>query len=66
MASFQTFVAWRYLLVRERKVSKAAIWVAAVGLELETAAALPPAAELGLTVKIWTARRPALAERSAA
>ena len=32
MASFQTFVAWRYLLVRERKVSKAAICVAAVGL----------------------------------
>lgn len=41
-------------------------WVAAVGLELETTAALPPAAEAGLTVKIWTARRPALAERSAA
>ncbi|MFZ4607329.1 MAG: ArsR/SmtB family transcription factor [Caulobacter sp.] len=41
-------------------------WVTAAGLELETAAALPPAAEAGLTVKIWTARRPALAERSAA
>jgi ArsR family transcriptional regulator len=41
-------------------------WVTAAGLELETTAALPPAAEAGLTVKIWTARRPALAERSAA
>ena len=41
-------------------------WVAAAGLELETAAALPPASVAGLTVKIWTARRPALAERSAA
>ena len=41
-------------------------WVDAAGLELETAAALPPVSEAGLTVKIWTARRPALAERSAA
>lgn len=41
-------------------------WLDAGGLELESAAALPPASDAGLTVKIWTARRPALAERSAA
>lgn len=41
-------------------------WFNLSGLELESAAALPPASDAGLTVKIWTARRPALAERSAA
>ena len=41
-------------------------WFNAAGLELDSAAALPPASDAGLTVKIWTARRPALAERSAA
>ena len=41
-------------------------WLEAGGLALDSVAALPPAAEAGLTVKIWTARRPALAERSAA
>lgn len=41
-------------------------WLETAGLELDSAAALPPASEAGLTVKIWTARRPALAERSAA
>ncbi|MDP1632844.1 MAG: metalloregulator ArsR/SmtB family transcription factor [Caulobacter sp.] len=41
-------------------------WLEAAGLTLETAAALPPASEQGLTVKIWTARRPALAKRNAA
>jgi ubiquinone/menaquinone biosynthesis C-methylase UbiE/DNA-binding MarR family transcriptional regulator len=40
-------------------------WFDGAGLALETATALPPAAA-GLTVKIWTARRPAQAERSAA
>ena len=41
-------------------------WLNAAGLVLESAKALPPVAGAGLTVKIWTARRPALAERSAA
>jgi ArsR family transcriptional regulator len=41
-------------------------WFDAAGLELDSVAALPPASDAGLTVKIWTARRPALAERSAA
>lgn len=41
-------------------------WLELAGLTLESAAALPPAADAGLTVKIWTARRPALAERNAA
>ncbi|MCF8504259.1 MAG: metalloregulator ArsR/SmtB family transcription factor [Caulobacter sp.] len=40
-------------------------WFDGAGLALEAATALPPAAA-GLTVKIWTARRPAQAERSAA
>ena len=41
-------------------------WFAAAGLTLESTQNLPPLAEQGLTVKIWTARRPAIAERSAA
>lgn len=41
-------------------------WLDISGLELESAAALPAASDAGLTVRIWTARRPALAERSAA
>ncbi|MFA7262052.1 MAG: metalloregulator ArsR/SmtB family transcription factor [Caulobacter sp.] len=41
-------------------------WLKQAGLALESADALPPATGAGLTVKIWTARRPALAERSAA
>ena len=41
-------------------------WFEGAGLELASAAALPPASDAGLTVKIWTARRPALAERNAA
>ncbi|MFZ5670954.1 MAG: ArsR/SmtB family transcription factor [Pseudomonadota bacterium] len=41
-------------------------WLAAGGLGVESARALPPAGGRGLTVRIWTARRPALAERSAA
>ena len=40
-------------------------WFDGAGLALEATTALPPAAA-GLTVKIWTARRPAQAERSAA
>jgi len=41
-------------------------WLESAGLTLESAAALPPATDAGVTVKIWTARRPALAERNAA
>ncbi|HRD47473.1 MAG TPA: ArsR family transcriptional regulator, partial [Caulobacter sp.] len=41
-------------------------WVAAGGLTLEQSLALPSADGEGLTVKIWTARRPAVAERNAA
>ncbi|HRD27641.1 MAG TPA: metalloregulator ArsR/SmtB family transcription factor [Caulobacter sp.] len=41
-------------------------WLEAAGLTLESAAALPPATTAGVTVKIWTARRPTLAERNAA
>jgi len=41
-------------------------WLAAAGLGLEHIQALPSPTEQGLTVKIWTARRPAIAERSAA
>ncbi|MBP7705293.1 MAG: metalloregulator ArsR/SmtB family transcription factor [Caulobacter sp.] len=41
-------------------------WLATGGLELENTAALPSADGQGLTVKIWTARRPAVVERSAA
>src|SRR5690606_4396397 len=41
-------------------------WLAAGGLTLESTQNLPPLAERGLTVKIWTARRSAIAERSAA
>jgi ubiquinone/menaquinone biosynthesis C-methylase UbiE len=40
-------------------------WIKGAGLALEAATSLPPA-DAGLTVKIWTARRPAQAERSAA
>jgi len=43
-------------------------WLQAAGLALESNIALPPATDEGLTVKIWTARRPvaAVAERNAA
>jgi ubiquinone/menaquinone biosynthesis C-methylase UbiE/DNA-binding transcriptional ArsR family regulator len=43
-------------------------WIEAAGLVPETNIALPPTTAEGLTVKIWTARRPgaALAERTAA
>ena len=41
-------------------------WLTEAGLDLEPAAALPPASPGGLTVKIWSASEPALAERSAA
>ncbi|MDB5456785.1 MAG: ArsR family transcriptional regulator [Caulobacter sp.] len=43
-------------------------WLERAGLTLETNTALPPSKAQGLTVKIWTARRPgvAAAERSAA
>ena len=41
-------------------------WFEAAGLEAKTPAALPPAKDKGLTVKIWTAERAAAAERSAA
>ena len=43
-------------------------WIEAAGLALESNIALPPATAEGLTVKIWTARRPSKAslERSAA
>lgn len=41
-------------------------WTAAAGLEGEKTRTLPPVEERGLTVKIWTARRPAAAKRNAA
>ncbi len=43
-------------------------WLEAAGLRLESNIALPPSSDEGLTVKIWTARRPlaASAERTAA
>jgi ArsR family transcriptional regulator len=43
-------------------------WIEAAGLVLDSNIALPPTSDEGLTVKIWTARRPAIrtAERSAA
>lgn len=41
-------------------------WIEAAGLALESNIALPPASAEGLTVKIWTARRPAVAARNAA
>lgn len=41
-------------------------WTAAAGLEGEETRTLPPVEERGLTVKIWTARRPAAAKRNAA
>lgn len=43
-------------------------WLETAGLVLETNTALPPSSDEGLTVKIWTARRPAdrSAQRSAA
>lgn len=41
-------------------------WFAASGLALKRTQTLPPASGEGLTVKIWTGIRPALAERSAA
>lgn len=43
-------------------------WIVAAGLEPDANIALPPTTAEGLTVKIWTARRPvaALAERTAA
>ncbi len=43
-------------------------WLEAAGLRLENNIALPPSSAQGLTVKIWTARRPAerSAQRSAA
>jgi ArsR family transcriptional regulator len=43
-------------------------WIEAAGLVLDANIALPPTSAEGLTVKIWTARRPAArnAERSAA
>jgi ArsR family transcriptional regulator len=43
-------------------------WIEAAGLVLDSNIALPPTSAEGLTVKIWTARRPAerTAERSAA
>ena len=43
-------------------------WIEAAGLVLESNIALPPSSAEGLTVKIWTARRPAkaVAERNAA
>ena len=43
-------------------------WIEASGLTLESNIALPPASAEGLTVKIWTGRRPAVAqaERTAA
>ncbi len=41
-------------------------WGAAAGLQLRTAAGLPPADAEGLTVKIWTAERVAARARSAA
>ena len=43
-------------------------WLQAAGLQLESNIALPPATDEGLTVKIWTARRPvvSVAERNAA
>ncbi|WP_419254742.1 metalloregulator ArsR/SmtB family transcription factor [Caulobacter sp. ErkDOM-YI] len=43
-------------------------WLEAAGLSLENNIALPPSSAQGLTVKIWTARRPAqrAAQRSAA
>lgn len=53
----------RRLGFSDKEISR---WFNLSGLELESAAALPPASDAGLTVKIWTARRPALAERSAA
>ena len=36
-------------------------WLEAAGLGLESDIALPPSSDEGLTVKIWTARRPAAA-----
>ncbi|HWW26625.1 MAG TPA: ArsR family transcriptional regulator, partial [Caulobacter sp.] len=33
-------------------------WIEAAGLALDASIALPPASDEGLTVKIWTARRP--------
>ena len=43
-------------------------WLEAAGLSLENNIALPPSSAQGLTVKIWTARRPVqrAAQRSAA
>ncbi|MDR3513209.1 MAG: metalloregulator ArsR/SmtB family transcription factor [Caulobacteraceae bacterium] len=41
-------------------------WFEAAGLAANPPAALPPAKDKGLTVKIWTAERAAVAERSAA
>jgi len=41
-------------------------WASGAGLAIEQTRTLPPAEERGLTVKIWTARRPAAAERNAA
>jgi ArsR family transcriptional regulator len=41
-------------------------WFAAAGLDARPAAALPPAKDKGLTVKIWTAERAAVALRSIA
>jgi len=41
-------------------------WLSAGGLVLDQTQTLPSTVERGLTVKIWTARRPAVAERTAA
>jgi lipoprotein-releasing system permease protein len=32
MASFESFVAWRYLMARERRVSRLALWLLGIGL----------------------------------
>jgi hypothetical protein len=41
-------------------------WFAAAGLADQPVRSLPPTAEKGLTVKIWTGQRAAQAARSAA
>ncbi|MFN3858374.1 MAG: class I SAM-dependent methyltransferase, partial [Caulobacter sp.] len=41
-------------------------WLSAAGLEPRVAASLPSEGDAGLTIKIWTGRRPAAAERTAA
>ena len=41
-------------------------WLTTGGLASDQTLTLPSTVERGLTVKIWTARRPAVAERNAA